>query len=94
MSDVVWYISKYFGLPEQRVGSRPFLLLREMAGMGIRPLVFTANTNHLFTSREFSNGAEIVDMSNLLAIAYKDLSGNYQVGYYDFADYNGYYTST
>ncbi len=35
-----------------------------------------------------------VDCSNLLAIAYKDLSGNYQVGYYDFADYNGYYTST
>jgi len=82
MSDVVWYISKYFGLPEQRVGSRPFLLLREMAGMGIRPLVFTANTNHLFTSREFSNGAEIeqVETVQICWIKLRKYSGARSLG--------------
>ena len=54
MTDCVWYISKYFGLPANRVGSRAFLLLREFPAFGVRPLVITASGNHLFASREFS----------------------------------------
>jgi glycosyltransferase involved in cell wall biosynthesis len=59
VSDVIWYISKYFGLPEHRVGSRPFLLLRETVKMGLRPIVFTASANHLFTSRDLIENVEV-----------------------------------
>jgi glycosyltransferase involved in cell wall biosynthesis len=54
MTDCVWYISKYFGMPVSRVGSRAFMLLRELPALGVRPLVITASGNHLFTSREVS----------------------------------------
>lgn len=65
MSEVVWYISKYFGLPEHRVGSRPFLLLRETAKMGCRPIVFTASLNHLFTSRELSEAVQLEEIDSV-----------------------------
>lgn len=65
MSDVVWYISKYFGLPEHRVGSRPFLLLRELAKMGCHPIVFTASSNHLFTSRELSEKMQLEEIDSV-----------------------------
>lgn len=54
VTDCVWYISKYFGLPENRVGSRAFLLMRELAALGMRPMVFTSSTNHLFTNRDLT----------------------------------------
>lgn len=59
MTDCVWYISKYFGLPESRVGSRGFKLLREFPALGIRPLVITADSNHLFASRDFTENFQI-----------------------------------
>lgn len=34
-------------------------MLREFAKMGVQPVVFTANGNHLFTSREFSGAARV-----------------------------------
>jgi glycosyltransferase involved in cell wall biosynthesis len=59
MADCVWYLSKYFGLPANRTGSRAFMLLREFVKMGVHPVVFTANGNHLFTSREFFGAAQV-----------------------------------
>ena len=59
MTDCVWYVSKYFGLPANRVGSRAFLLMRELAALGLHPIVFTASTNHLFTSRELAGLSQL-----------------------------------
>jgi glycosyltransferase involved in cell wall biosynthesis len=52
MTGVVWYISKYFSLPEGRVGSRAYMLLREFPDHGYTPVVITAAYSHLFTNRE------------------------------------------
>ena len=65
MSDAVWYISKYFGLPEDRVGSRSFLLLREIAKMGCKPIVFTASSNHLFTSRQLQDKVQLEEIDGV-----------------------------
>ncbi|MEQ1509313.1 MAG: glycosyltransferase family 4 protein [Sphingopyxis sp.] len=48
MSASIWYISKYFGLPTDQVGVRPFMLMREFARSGIQTMIFAANLNHLF----------------------------------------------
>lgn len=47
MSGCVWYVSKYLTLPEDRVGGRSFLLLREMAEAGYRAVAFASDANHL-----------------------------------------------
>ncbi|MFN5825056.1 MAG: hypothetical protein ACK44T_13660, partial [Sphingomonadales bacterium] len=54
----VWYISKYFNLPQGRVGSRAFMLLREFPKYGVQPVVVTAAFNHLGTDREL--GGELL----------------------------------
>ncbi len=59
MGECVWYISKYFGLPSSPVGARAFLLLREFAARGVRPVVFSASNSHLFTNRTFPGRALI-----------------------------------
>ncbi len=47
MSACIWYISKYATLPSDRVGARSFLLMREIARVGHRPVIFTSDANHL-----------------------------------------------
>lgn len=47
MSLCLWYISKYVSLPSDRVGARSFLLMREMARLGHRTVIFTSDSNHL-----------------------------------------------
>jgi glycosyltransferase involved in cell wall biosynthesis len=59
VTDCVWYVSKYFGLPANRVGSRAFMLMRELAALGMHPMVFTANTNHLFTIRDLAGPSQL-----------------------------------
>lgn len=82
MSEVVWYISKYFGLPEHRVGTRPFFLLRELVALGVRPVVFTAASNHLFVSRDFPSPSqmELVDGVQILWIRLRKYAGARSVG--------------
>lgn len=53
MTANIWYISKYFGLPSDRVGARPFMLMREFARGGVQPTIFSSNTNHLFSGPQF-----------------------------------------
>jgi len=46
----IWYISKYSGPPyAAKVGARGFLLLREFARMGNKPVMITSDSNHLAT---------------------------------------------
>ncbi len=82
MLETVWYISKYFGLPEHRVGSRPFLLLRELAALGIRPVVFAGASNHLFVSRHLARPhlAEAIDNVEIHWIRLRKYSGAKSVG--------------
>lgn len=59
MTNCVWYISKYFGLPESRVGSRGFKLLREFPALGVHPFVISANSSHLVVNRQFAEDWQI-----------------------------------
>lgn len=52
MNACVWYISKYVAMPSDRVGTRSFLLMREIARKGHRPVIFTSDSNHLVTGPE------------------------------------------
>lgn len=65
MTNCVWYISKYFGLPQDRVGSRGFLLMRELAALGLHPIVFTASCNHLVRCRELSGSSQVERIENV-----------------------------
>ena len=48
MNKTVWYISKYFAPPaDETVGSRGWLLLKEFAKKGYRPVVITSDSNNL-----------------------------------------------
>ena len=48
MSKVIWYIAKYAIPPSAgSVGTRGFQILRELARMGHRTLMFTSDSNHL-----------------------------------------------
>ena len=48
MSKVVWYITKYFAAPsENSMGGRGWLLLREFAKKGHKPVVITSDSNNL-----------------------------------------------
>lgn len=48
MSACVWYISKYAALPPLgKVGTRGFLIMREMAKAGNACVILTSNSNHL-----------------------------------------------
>lgn len=53
MSLNIWYISKYLTLPQDRVGGRSFLLLREFVRLGHKAFAFTSNSNHLVQAPEF-----------------------------------------
>ena len=52
-SSCIWYISKYMGMPSGRVGTRPFLLMRELAKLGHGVHIFTSDANHLVKAPEF-----------------------------------------
>ena len=47
MSACIWYVSKYVALPNDRVGTRSFMLMRELARLGHRAVVLTSDSNHL-----------------------------------------------
>lgn len=50
MSACIWYVSKYVTLPSTgRVGTRPFMIMRELVGMGHRCLILTSDSSHLAT---------------------------------------------
>ncbi len=63
MSACLWYVSKYVALPTDRVGSRSFMLLREMARQGTKCVLITSDSNHLTKGPEFagSHMTETVD---------------------------------
>lgn len=55
MSACVWYISKYVTLPSTgRVGTRPFMIMREMVKAGNRCLIITSDSSHLAVAPEFA----------------------------------------
>lgn len=57
MSHTIWYISKYISLPRTgTVGTRGFLLMREIARTGARVVMFTSDANHLTTTPAFPGG--------------------------------------
>lgn len=50
MSSCIWYVSKYVALPSTgRVGTRPFMIMREMVRMGHRCLILTSDSSHFYT---------------------------------------------
>lgn len=54
MSACIWYISKYAAVPlSKTVGTRAFMLMREMARKGNHCLILTSDSNHLLKSPEF-----------------------------------------
>lgn len=54
MSACIWYVSKYVALPDAgKGGTRAFMIMREMAKMGHRCLIFTSNSNHLTDTPDF-----------------------------------------
>ena len=68
MSACIWYISKYVTLPSTgRVGTRPFMIMRELVKAGNRCLIFTSDSSHLAVAPDFegsylntvSDGVEI-----------------------------------
>lgn len=58
MTACLWYISKYAALPSTgRVGTRAFLLLRELAASGVRPVMLTSDSNHLTEPPRFAGAS-------------------------------------
>lgn len=48
MDRCVWYISKYVGMPDEGgTGGRGYMLMRELARRGIRPVIVTSDSNQL-----------------------------------------------
>ncbi|MDZ3831668.1 MAG: glycosyltransferase family 4 protein [Sphingopyxis sp.] len=76
MSACLWYISKYTGLPGDRVGERSFELLRAMARKGHHCILFTSNSHHLIERPGFDGShrteqVEGVEICRLKALKYR-----------------------
>ncbi|MGN6144587.1 MAG: glycosyltransferase family 4 protein [Mesorhizobium sp.] len=66
MSATIWYISKYAVVPmAQSVGTRAFMLMRELARKGHRCLILTSDSNHLVTSPEFEGSSETLTVDGV-----------------------------
>lgn len=64
MSVCVWYVSKYATMPsDDNVGSRGFLLMRELVRMGHRAVIVTSDSNHFSSSPDLEGAlmTETVD---------------------------------
>ncbi len=60
MSLCIWYVSKYVTLPNTgRVGTRPFMIMRELARMGHQPIIFTSDSSHFAKAPDF-DGTHVV----------------------------------
>lgn len=54
MKKTVWFVNKYSKIPEEnRVGSRDFMILKELARQEIYCLLITSDANHLATTPMF-----------------------------------------
>lgn len=76
MSACLWYISKYTGLPADRVGERSFKLLREMVHKGHHCILFTANSHHLIQRPHFDGSHQVeqvegVEVCRIRTLDYK-----------------------
>lgn len=82
MTANIWYISKYFGLPSDRVGARPFMLMREFARAGVKPTIFSSNTNHLFAGPDFagSHMVQTIDGIDICWLKIKPYNGARSLG--------------
>lgn len=82
MSACLWYVSKYAGLPADRVGDRSFMLLREMVGKGHHCVLFTANSHHLIERSDFegSHRTEQVDGVEVCRIRTRKYTGAKSLG--------------
>ena len=65
MKASIWYISKYVSLPPERVGSRSFMLMREIARMGHMTTIFTSDSNHLVKSPGLNRASKIVTIDGV-----------------------------
>lgn len=66
MSETVWYISKYVALPMARaVGTRGFMLMREMARKGHNAVIITSDSNHLVEAPFFEGSQMTMDVDGV-----------------------------
>ena len=60
MSVCIWYVSKYVTLPSTgRVGTRPFMIMRELVRMGHRCIIFTSDSSHFATAPDLDGPHKI-----------------------------------
>jgi glycosyltransferase involved in cell wall biosynthesis len=77
MSKTLWYISKYFAPPDDNsFGSRGWLLMKQFANKGYKPVVITSDSNNLVEIPELSKCVTIEEIDGVKIVWLRTLKYN------------------